>query len=194
MIEALRARAPTLGARARASARPRDQRLPARRQAPRRPARPASRSCASARWRSATWRLCVGRWPFGTQDDRSAAQDRRRSSGERACACSAKASGDDDVQATCSFGNVATLLDVELGTGRTHQIRVHAAHAGYPVAGDEKYGDRGEKDAAAGVRAARACSCTRRRSRSRGPVRVSHCMSAHRSPELAGGARRASTR
>jgi 23S rRNA pseudouridine955/2504/2580 synthase len=28
-----------------------------------------------------------------------------------------------------------------LETGRTHQIRVHAAHAGHPVAGDEKYGD-----------------------------------------------------
>ena len=39
------------------------------------------------------------------------------------------------------FGNVATLLDVSLHTGRTHQIRVHAAHAGHPVAGDEKYGD-----------------------------------------------------
>ncbi|MCW8830469.1 MAG: 23S rRNA pseudouridine(955/2504/2580) synthase, partial [Gammaproteobacteria bacterium] len=26
-------------------------------------------------------------------------------------------------------------------TGRTHQIRVHAAHAGHPVAGDKKYGD-----------------------------------------------------
>ena len=30
---------------------------------------------------------------------------------------------------------------VELETGRTHQIRVHAAHAGYPLAGDEKYGE-----------------------------------------------------
>jgi 23S rRNA pseudouridine955/2504/2580 synthase len=39
------------------------------------------------------------------------------------------------------FGKRATLVEVELETGRTHQIRVHAAHAGYPLAGDEKYGD-----------------------------------------------------
>jgi 23S rRNA pseudouridine955/2504/2580 synthase len=39
------------------------------------------------------------------------------------------------------FGNQATLLEVSLHTGRTHQIRVHAAHSGHPVAGDEKYGD-----------------------------------------------------
>lgn len=36
----------------------------------------------------------------------------------------------------------ASLMQVTLGTGRTHQIRVHALHAGHPVAGDEKYGDR----------------------------------------------------
>jgi 23S rRNA pseudouridine955/2504/2580 synthase len=41
------------------------------------------------------------------------------------------------------FGNQATLLEVSLHTGRTHQIRVHAAHVGHPVAGDEKYGDEG---------------------------------------------------
>ena len=35
----------------------------------------------------------------------------------------------------------ATLLEVALHTGRTHQIRVHAVHAGHPVAGDDKYGD-----------------------------------------------------
>lgn len=36
----------------------------------------------------------------------------------------------------------ATLVEVELLTGRTHQARVHAAHAGHPIAGDDKYGDR----------------------------------------------------
>jgi len=40
------------------------------------------------------------------------------------------------------FGKTASLLEVAIDTGRTHQIRVHAAHAGHPVAGDERYGDK----------------------------------------------------
>jgi 23S rRNA pseudouridine955/2504/2580 synthase len=36
----------------------------------------------------------------------------------------------------------ATLCEVRIETGRMHQIRVHAAHLGHPVLGDDKYGDR----------------------------------------------------
>lgn len=34
-----------------------------------------------------------------------------------------------------------SLVEIELKTGRTHQIRVHGQHIGHPLAGDEKYGD-----------------------------------------------------
>jgi len=33
------------------------------------------------------------------------------------------------------------LLEAELKTGRTHQIRVHLSHSGFAIAGDDKYGD-----------------------------------------------------
>lgn len=39
------------------------------------------------------------------------------------------------------FGEFATLVEASPITGRTHQIRVHAQHAGHSIAGDAKYGD-----------------------------------------------------
>ena len=39
------------------------------------------------------------------------------------------------------FGEFATLVEASPVTGRTHQIRVHARHAGHSIAGDPKYGD-----------------------------------------------------
>lgn len=39
-------------------------------------------------------------------------------------------------------GSGATLVEARPLTGRTHQIRVHLAHAGFPVIGDATYGDR----------------------------------------------------
>ena len=38
--------------------------------------------------------------------------------------------------------NGFSVVEVELVTGRTHQIRVHLSHEGYPLVGDMKYGDR----------------------------------------------------
>jgi len=45
-------------------------------------------------------------------------------------------------QAPPSHASGITLVEVKLHTGRTHQIRVHLAHEGHPVAGDPAYGTR----------------------------------------------------
>ena len=38
------------------------------------------------------------------------------------------------------FPSGFTLVDIKLDTGRTHQIRVHMAHIGHPIVGDNLYG------------------------------------------------------
>jgi 23S rRNA pseudouridine955/2504/2580 synthase len=42
---------------------------------------------------------------------------------------------------TLPTGDQASLLEVTIKTGRTHQIRVHLAYHGHPILGDDKYGD-----------------------------------------------------
>jgi 23S rRNA pseudouridine955/2504/2580 synthase len=91
--------------------------------------------------------LVAGRWPFGAKTIDLPLKTNLKQGGERVVRVHSEGqSAVTTFKPIEQFGKVATLLDVDLGTGRTHQIRVHAAHAGYPVAGDEKYGDR-EKDA-----------------------------------------------
>ena len=66
----------------------------------------------------------------------------RRSGGERVVRVSGAGRASVTELATIATGDGVTLAEVFLRTGRTHQIRVHCASLGHPVAGDPKYGDR----------------------------------------------------
>src|ERR1700677_4588466 len=87
--------------------------------------------------------LVSGDWQLGTKRiDAPLATDERRP-GERHVRVAA--AGKESVSVfkpVQFFGKVATLMQVDIPTGRTHQIRVHAAYAGHPLLGDDKYGDR----------------------------------------------------
>ena len=87
--------------------------------------------------------LVAGRWRLGRKTIDAPVQTNSRQGGERVVrvhhAGKMALSVFDPVT---HYRNVATRMDVAIRTGRTHQIRVHAAFAGHPVAGDEKYGDR----------------------------------------------------
>ncbi|HVN43628.1 MAG TPA: RluA family pseudouridine synthase [Steroidobacteraceae bacterium] len=86
--------------------------------------------------------LVRGKWELGAKRIDVPLRTDTRLGGERTVRAgpSGKAAVS-DFRPVQFFGRTATLMEVTLRTGRTHQIRVHAAHAGHPVAGDEKYGD-----------------------------------------------------
>ncbi|MDB6091631.1 MAG: Pseudouridine synthase [Gammaproteobacteria bacterium] len=86
--------------------------------------------------------LLGGQWDLGKKRIDVPLRTDTRVNGERTV--KADASGKPSVsefRPVQFFGKRATLMEVDLLTGRTHQIRVHAQHAGHPVAGDAKYGD-----------------------------------------------------
>lgn len=86
--------------------------------------------------------LLVGRMPSGTMTVKAALQKSVMQGGERMVRV------DVDGKASVSHFTLLerrggySLCKIRIETGRTHQIRVHAAHIGHPVAGDEKYGDK----------------------------------------------------
>jgi 23S rRNA pseudouridine955/2504/2580 synthase len=87
--------------------------------------------------------LVSGSWQLGTKRiDAPLATDNRQH-GERHVRVAA--AGKDSVSVfkpVQFFGSLATLMEVDIPTGRTHQIRVHASFAGHPLLGDDKYGER----------------------------------------------------
>jgi 23S rRNA pseudouridine955/2504/2580 synthase len=86
--------------------------------------------------------LVRGKWELGQKRIDAPLRTDARVGGERTVKVHATGKqAISDFKPVQFFGRVASLVEVALLTGRTHQIRVHAAHADYPIAGDEKYGD-----------------------------------------------------
>lgn len=86
--------------------------------------------------------LVRGSWPASKKQIRAPLMKNNLRSGERMVEVNTE--GKDaltEFRVLRRFGDFATLVEASPITGRTHQIRVHAKHAGHAIAGDAKYGD-----------------------------------------------------
>jgi 23S rRNA pseudouridine955/2504/2580 synthase len=84
--------------------------------------------------------LAAGRWQGGIRRVSAPLQKNAQRGGERLVRVSEEGRLAVTRFTPVSVYKNACLLEAQLDTGRTHQIRVHAAHIGHPLAGDEKYG------------------------------------------------------
>ncbi len=87
-----------------------------------------------------------GRWPLRSKTLAQPLQRYLTAEGERRV--SVQADGQEAITRVQGLRHASwpglgdfTLVRATIETGRTHQIRVHLAHAGFPIAGDDKYGD-----------------------------------------------------
>jgi len=85
--------------------------------------------------------LVQGRWNLGDKRINAPFLKNQLRGGERFVTVDPEGKAADSRFRPLEIFNEASLVEVELGSGRTHQIRVHATHVGHPLAGDEKYGD-----------------------------------------------------
>ena len=85
--------------------------------------------------------LAMGPWRGSARTVRAALRKNQLQGGERIVRVDASGKEALTRFQPLSHHGPGILVEVELRTGRTHQIRVHAAHIGHPLAGDDKYGD-----------------------------------------------------
>jgi len=85
--------------------------------------------------------LVAGRWMNTTQHVKAPLYKYLTDSGERRVRVSNEGKVAHTVFRLLARWPQVSLLEAQLNTGRTHQIRVHLAHLGFPILGDEKYGD-----------------------------------------------------
>lgn len=85
--------------------------------------------------------LVMGRWPKGKSTINAPLKKNTLSSGERMVRVDADGKASVTHFKIAQLFDQATLLDIRLETGRTHQIRVHCQFSGQAIAGDSKYGD-----------------------------------------------------
>jgi 23S rRNA pseudouridine955/2504/2580 synthase len=98
-----------------------------------------------------------GGWPRRTETVQVPLERYVTSSGERRVRVAADGKPSRTDFRIRERGADATLLDAQLHTGRTHQIRVHARAAGYPVVGDVKYASPQQQARAAELGIRRLC-------------------------------------
>jgi 23S rRNA pseudouridine955/2504/2580 synthase len=85
--------------------------------------------------------LVQGRWPAGKQHVKLKLQRYVTGAGERRVSVDDEGREAHTVFELVRACGACSLLQAQLKTGRTHQIRVHLAHLGFPIVGDDKYGD-----------------------------------------------------
>jgi 23S rRNA pseudouridine955/2504/2580 synthase len=82
-----------------------------------------------------------GQWKNAKQRVRLALRKYLTGEGERRVAIDEEGQASETVFTLQGSGPRFSLLEAHIITGRTHQIRVHLTHLGFPILGDDKYGD-----------------------------------------------------
>ena len=82
-----------------------------------------------------------GKWPEDLQKITLSIKKETLKSGKRVVKVNEKGKVSETEFKLVTSGQINSLIKAKIITGKTHQIRVHSSHKGYPIIGDTKYGD-----------------------------------------------------